>query len=289
VKEGSIGFGAYNFDSGVRWNVDGWIGGTNCPTIIVLKYPKKVNYLAIYTACPQWGDITGCDDLEWLCGPIVTGDITNMINMYYLSANYAIVNAITGSVTGHTKLGLISLENNNNLSGVLSSSSLYYLYIKGNNTININVTNHTNLKWLQPHGGAIATGNIEGLTLLETLNEGVGTTITGSIAGLTNLRYCYMAYSSGVTYPNVTNLKGLCLLVISFNYVISSENVNQLLADFWANKDEAKPITNRVIHLSGKAGSGAPTGQGITDKTALQAYRSPNNDGQYSVWTVTTR
>lgn len=31
----------------------------------------------------------------------------------------------------------------------------------------------------------------------------------------------------------------------------------------------------------------APTGQGLTDKAALQAYRSPNGTGP-AVWTVTT-
>lgn len=34
--------------------------------------------------------------------------------------------------------------------------------------------------------------------------------------------------------------------------------------------------------------AGAPTGQGLTDLAALRAYRSPNNDAQYALWTIET-
>ena len=65
--------------------------------------------------------------------------------------------------------------------------------------------------------------------------------------------------------------------------------MNAILAGFWANRDAAKSSTDRYINI-GKdtpTPNAAPTGQGLTDKAALQAYRSPNNTGP-AVWTVTT-
>lgn len=50
-----------------------------------------------------------------------------------------------------------------------------------------------------------------------------------------------------------------------------------------------KPDDANNINISGSVSSGAPTGQGITDKDNLQAYRSPNNDPTKSLWTVSTR
>jgi hypothetical protein len=49
---------------------------------------------------------------------------------------------------------------------------------------------------------------------------------------------------------------------------LTSANVNQILADVWANR-AIQPTWVRNISLN-NAGSGAPTGQGIVDKAALQ-------------------
>jgi len=91
-----------------------------------------------------------------------------------------------------------------------------------------------------------------------------------------------------ITVPRVNNLKDLSYLDIT-GLVLTSANVNQILADIRANKDEAKTQLYRLIGLVGAAGTGAPTGQGITDAAYLAAYRTPNNDGAYDLWTVTTR
>ena len=68
--------------------------------------------------------------------------------------------------------------------------------------------------------------------------------------------------------------------------MLSSEQVNAVLAGFWANRNAAKSRSERKIDIA-NIGNGAPTGQGITDKAALAAYKSPNNTGPV-VWTVTT-
>lgn len=71
-------------------------------------------------------------------------------------------------------------------------------------------------------------------------------------------------------------------------YVRTSAQVNQLLADLWANRDlTGTQQSLRIIDLRFGA-SGSPTGQGIIDKAALQAYRSPGNNPAYSLWTINT-
>jgi hypothetical protein len=68
---------------------------------------------------------------------------------------------------------------------------------------------------------------------------------------------------------------------------LTSIQVNAVLAGFWANRDVAKTRANeRTISLTG-VNMSAPTGQGLTDKAALAAYKSPNNTGPM-FWTVTT-
>jgi len=114
-------------------------------------------------------------------------------------------------------------------------------------------------------------------------------TMSGDASLITTLQYLQIQGNYTITLPNVINLKGLSKLYLG-NYVIfSQENINQLLADLWANRDEPKPIDDRNIDIRAKFGTPGPSGQGIIDKAALQAYRSPNNDPTKDLWTVTTR
>lgn len=113
-------------------------------------------------------------------------------------------------------------------------------------------------------------------------------TMSGSIAGLLGLGLCEIN-SPNILYPNVTNLTGLSYLSIGPAVTLTSANVNQLLSDFWLNRNYAKIVANRVIGLSGSAGTGAPTGQGLIDKANLAAYRSPTPPGTAAFWTVSTR
>jgi hypothetical protein len=116
-----------------------------------------------------------------------------------------------------------------------------------------------------------------------------GCAFTGSIANLTNLSWFVVA-SAGDTVVKPTTLINHTQLVYfsSGLWVLSSADVNQYLADFWANKDSAKAFpTQRSIMLAG-AGCGAPTGQGIIDKANLKAYHSPTPPGTAALWTILT-
>jgi len=116
-------------------------------------------------------------------------------------------------------------------------------------------------------------------------------TCSGSIAALTELQYCIVGGNSTLTFPNVTNITGISYLYVHNTTTLTSANVNQLLADMWTNRNAAKPsvYSERRIEIEGSVTSGGPTGQGIIDKAALQAYRSPNPPGTANVWTVNTR
>lgn len=148
-------------------------------------------------------------------------------------------------------------------------------------------------QWTSGANSAILGGSINPMTSLVFVGMQGNMSITGDIQGLVNLYSVYISgqagYYSQLNYTRVNNCKSLCSFRVAVK-VLTAANVNQLLADMWANKDEAtRPIATRLIDLMGGAGSSAPTGQGATDKAALAAYRSPNNDAGNALWTVTTR
>lgn len=132
-------------------------------------------------------------------------------------------------------------------------------------------------------------GDISNLTQCTWMYIGSNNTCSGDIAGLTLLTDFTMGNSSTVTYSTVRKIKGLGTLSTGTGVTLTSDNVNQILSDLWFNRDEPKPNGGRTISLTAKAGSGAPTGQGIIDKANLQNYRSPLNDPTKNLWTITTR
>ena len=143
--------------------------------------------------------------------------------------------------------------------------------------------------WVSSTNAASIAGNIEALTNLTYLRVLGSNTLSGSVAGLTNLTYLYVSGSNTLEFPNVTNITRLCYLQVHTTVTLTSENVNQLLADFWLNRDAPKPRAERTIDIRGSSSSGGPTGQGITDATNLAAYRSPDNNPANALWTVLTR
>jgi len=133
------------------------------------------------------------------------------------------------------------------------------------------------------------SGSVAGLTSLTYLYVGGNNTLSGSVAGLTSLTYLYVGGNNTVVDWELlaTSDGKLSQFVHGGLTVLSSEQVNAILAGFWANRDVAKPrATERTISIASN-GSGAPTGQGLTDKAALAGYKSPNNTGPM-YWTVTT-
>jgi len=117
-------------------------------------------------------------------------------------------------------------------------------------------------------------------------------TLSGPIAGLTLLTNLYVTGSNtlfgwGAVAATAT---GLCQVTHGGLTVLDATEVNAVLAGFWANRDAAKTRAERIIDI-GKdvpTPNAAPTGQGLIDKAALQAYSSPTPPGTAALWTVTT-
>ena len=135
-------------------------------------------------------------------------------------------------------------------------------------------------------------GSVAGLTALTYLNVAGSNTLSGSVAGLTKLTVLNVSGSNTLSgwEAAASAASGLCLMVHGGLTVLGAAEVNAVLAGFWANRNAAKSRSERIINI-GKdtpTPNAAPTGQGLTDKGALQAYRSPTPPGTAALWTVTT-
>lgn len=284
----------------------------NITNLIKLTYFKNIGTNNNIT-----GDISNLIDLTYLytndaCGSLI-GSITLLTKLTYIFVGNTTI--LSGSISDLTSLTYVQINGDNSLTGDLTNLvDLTFLLVLGNNvSITGDVTGLTKLTTLRIEGTNSITGDVSGLTELTVLvnNNGINTntlygdvtgltkmvylelsgnnSVTGDIQYMTNLQVCYTFGTSILSVPNVTNIKGLLYLKLHDTVTLTSDNVNQILADFWANRDEPKLRTERIINIAGSLSSGSPTGQGIIDKAALQAYRSPNNDPTKALWTVTTR
>ena len=239
----------------------------------------------------------------------ISGDISNLTLLTSLIVGG--VNTLTGSLTNLSVLTYLNVGGNNTISGdVTLLTSLEWLNISGNNTISGDVSSLINLTDFIVSGSNTLTGSISLLVSVQqiavtgsnTLSGDIGVlvsvyyvsvdgnnTLSGDIASLTSLLYFSVTGNNSITFSNVTNLLYLSYLYVHSSVTLSAANVNQLLADFWLNRDEYKPYVFRLIDLQGSPATDAPTGQGIIDKAALQAYRSPGDNPAYPLWDVRTR
>jgi peptidoglycan/xylan/chitin deacetylase (PgdA/CDA1 family) len=166
-------------------------------------------------------------------------------------------------------------------------------WVAGTNapSVSLDVSKFNNISCVYMSGNSSISGAINGVNhpRMRYIRIEIANTVSGDISGLLKLQYTYL-FGNVFTYSNATNLKSLSY-IHSSSTLLTTANVNQLLADFWANRDEAKPaefntLRKMFIH---NPGNGAPSGQGIIDKAALQAYRSPGNNPIYDLWTVLTQ
>ena len=213
------------------------------------------------------------------------GRITWLRSLTYLS--WGGNNTGTGSVTG-MPLTTLSWTGSNTGSGSVTGMPLTVLNWYGNNTGTGSVTGMplTTLSW---GGNNTGSGSVTGMPLT-VLNWGGNNTGTGSITGMPLTSLVWGGNNTGTGWGAVAaSATGLCYMYHGGLTVLDAAEVNAILAGFWANRNAAKSRADRTIDI-GKdtpTPNAAPTGQGLTDKAALQAYRSPNNTGP-AVWTVIT-
>ena len=142
--------------------------------------------------------------------------------------------------------------------------------------------------WSSPTNAPKIGGDISNMTSLIWLQTADKNTLSGSVANLRFLNTVSTWNTSLITFEDLSKLQDLSNLSIGISPVLTSAQINHILADIILNKDTPKSQATRVLYLMGNFGTGAPTGQGITDKGILAGYKSPNNTGP-SYWTVTTR
>ncbi|MFA5049195.1 MAG: hypothetical protein WC516_09290 [Patescibacteria group bacterium] len=259
----------------------GWTSGTNAAILggifnktttpyMIANYISGNNTIAM--------NITGYDShltcIRLFGNGYAYGDITTLLKLSDLRS-YGVNTDIYGDLTG-LPLTYVFLQYNKGVLGTLTGDIT-------------NIGNYAN-SWLMVSGANTLYGSVAGLVNVIHLVITGSNTLTGDIAALTKLYRCGVTGNSTLSYSNVTNIPNLSDLYVNSLVTLTSENVNQLLADFWLNKDSTGKIwATRSINIAGSASSGSPTGQGIIDKAALQAYRSPTPPGTAALWTVTTR
>ena len=129
------------------------------------------------------------------------------------------------------------------------------------------------------------------------LNAG-GSTITGDCALLANIEWFA---TPRISKPaSLASMPKLCYFIAKYDWVLTEAEVNQYLADIWANREVPRSHyvnTNaggdwtkaRGINIGNNVLSSAPTGQGLIDKANLQATVSPAVPGDGVAWTIQTR
>jgi prepilin-type N-terminal cleavage/methylation domain-containing protein len=254
---------------------------------LVLSQPSSslligMNMRGIGTLCVNWGD--GNTQNYTL-----SGSNTAVMHTYTSPGNYGVT--MIGNVTymwsnsdaplggaGCTAFG----------GDISTMKTLTYVGIFGTNTISGSVSNLTLLTYFDVEGLNTISGSITNLTGMTLFRAFGNNTLSGSVVGMTSLQYIAVGAANTITgwETAAANTTGLSYLY-QRGTVLTSAQVNAVLAGFWANRNAAKPrATERGIYIN-NPGNGAPTGQGITDKANLQAYLSPNGTGPM-VWSVTT-
>ena len=196
-------------------------------------------------------------------------------------------NTGSGYVTG-MPLTVLGWHGHNTGSGSVTGMPLTYLSWYGNNTGSGSVTGMplTVLDW---GGNNTGSGSVTGMPLTVLIWHG-NNTGSGSVTGMQLTYLSWYGNNTGTGWGAVAaSATGLGYMYHGGLTVLDATEVNAVLAGFWANRDAAKSSSERVIDIGKDTPmpNAAPTGQGLTDKAALQAYKSPNNTGPV-VWTVTT-
>ena len=269
----------FNAKKITKWGTtsnDGWASGANAPSIAgnVSCFTSSLTVLRTGGNNTLGGSISGLTGLTYLLNNTFTGGCT-----------------YSGSISGMTELKNIYVTGTNTITGDVSGTKLTYINVSGSNTLTGSIAGLTGLTYVAVSGYNTLSGDISGLiSLTYFTNISATSNHTGNIVNLTSLYHLDLTFSpSSLTFTNVTALKQLCVLKFSPAQVCTEAVINQILADFWTNKDEAKGSANRIIDLRGAVHNNAPIGQGLTDAAALAAYHSPTPPGTAALWTVSYR
>jgi hypothetical protein len=232
------------------------------------------------------------------------GDIGGMTTLTDVSLKHP--SPLIFSIAALVSLTTLDLNNN----GVIVTGSLNAL----TSLVNLLIQETGQLQITYPLSYIGITGDLSNCVLLEKFNITDFTghmSFTGDLSALPlgmayfHVPNCTMTIDAAIhhLYYFEADCETIVTTVVNALHLqyfqpthcdMTAAQVNQVLADMWANRDETKLAygdASRIIDL-GSCAPGytkeAPTGQGLLDKVALAAYRSPGNGGQYALWTVIT-
>jgi hypothetical protein len=149
-------------------------------------------------------------------------------------------------------------------------------------------------KYLDNTGGGVSGGmygDISNLTHAYRFQSyNCINSFTGTLPNAAGLQSFICANdNSNITQPTRLNTFTQLGRLVVDTWTFTAIQLNQLLADVWANRNAVKggQTTEREMHFHYNS-SAAPTGQGITDRDALRLYRSPTPPGTAALWTILT-
>jgi len=226
---------------------------------------------------------------------IYHGNLANNINLVSFYGGQK--TTVYGNTSLLNKLKQLEVGSNfePGISGNTVSPVLGILCYAGVNTLNYDFTNHLNIGYISAVLNNTIHGDISNCIKLYYLGlGGPYGGFTGALDNLVNLALCYYSPNNVFTKPvRMINMPQICWLVGPHpTWHFTSSEINQLLADLWANRDVfRRPIDEngnqwpdyggiggmRYIDISGAADSQPPTGQGLTDLANLRNYITPPN------------
>lgn len=270
----------------------GWTSPTNAPAIF-----RDLSDLVDFTSILIDGNNYVTADLTNLINlttwyhtgeTAITGNITNLTKLVTYQER-STINTVVANLTNHTDLESFVTYANGLFNGDITNlTKCRVFFCAGNNAFTGDISGWVNIdNSLEIYGGTSTfTGNVEGITDVLSIVIGGNTSVYGDIKYLINAYWLeFRGSGDTVLCSDWAALKECCVLYFlpGAHYLTAAET-NAVLAGFWANRDEPHAINNeRAIHIRGEQ----PTGQGLIDKAALEAYRTPNNDPTKDLWIVT--
>jgi hypothetical protein len=262
-------------------SIDGWNKGLKDIQVVgVNGDPGITGDVAPFIALTRiwvWSSLHGnmsnsihMKELNFGGNETVTFDMSAWDDIEWLNNQYAFDVVMIGSITGKVHLHEICWWGTvHHLEGDIATCvALTYLTF-----------NNASLSHI--------SGDISALTLITTFGDPGPSDITGSLAALIDLEYFIGSSHNTIVKPVRLNLLTKICYLSKSDWVWSTAEVNAMLADVWANRNSARTALARRL-IFNTVGSGAPSGQGITDKAALEAYRSPTPPGTAALWTIDT-
>lgn len=181
----------------------------------------------------------------------ITGSLSNNSNLEVLDSGWS-GEDLSAVITNFTKLKVVWCYENHITGDVTGLDDLTYYETWGNDEAEGSFNNKVGLWFLKLHGKTKASVNLATLPEIRFVEIYTNT--------LTDFDPTSIAELNQIMYYDLTGI------------VLTSEQINSILAKFVTSKDVSRVPGAIYIDLRGASGSGTATGQGLIDKAYLESY-----------------